>query len=279
MSSSSAEYKKALKTLEGEKRAALKKAKTLKGAKGKEAIAQIEEEFTKKGEELLAQFQDQQQQEPSTETSQDDTGVGGVLADATTTTSGMPDIITKEESTTAATTEEDEEEQERQRKKGKNLRKKEKQRQKEKEKQQQEEEAHAQAMSGPNLKQMEWDQIQNHLNPLQLKVQQVVADGHCLYRAIGSHIGKTHIEIRTYLQLFLCRYCERQERVGGLFVLELFKSCDGDDDDDDDGICSNVKILCFLFLFLHHLLPLTPPRLLPNKNRFPLCGYVGLSSR
>ena len=183
-SSSSAEYKKALKTLEGEQRAALKKAKALKGAKGKEAVTRIEEEFAQKTRDLWNQYH------PATTSTT--TSEAEVLATAPTTEATTSDV-----SPTVAVGNVDEEEEERQRKLLKIQRKKEKQRQKEKERQLELEKAHEEAMAGPNAKQMEWDQIQQQLQPLQLKVQQVVADGHCLYRAVAAQTGRTYMEIRT----------------------------------------------------------------------------------
>lgn len=188
---SSADYKKALKTLEGEKRAALKKAKALKGSKGKEAIAQIEEEFTIKFQQLLEQY-------TTTTSNKDEEPVGD--PEATTPTS-VVDATTSTTTTSQPpldhTDNDDEEEAERQRKLLKVQRKKEKQRQKERERHEQELQAEAEAMAGPNMKQQEWDQIQTHLQPLQLTVKQVVADGHCLYRAVGAQTGHDYTQIRT----------------------------------------------------------------------------------
>jgi OTU domain-containing protein 6 len=190
---SSADYKKALKTLEGEKRAALKKAKALKGSKGKEGIAQIEEEFIIKFQQLLEQY-------TTTTSNKDEEAVGGEPEATTGTSTSVVDSTT---STTSSqpppdhADNDDEEEAERQRKLLKVQRKKEKQRQKERERHEQELQAEAEAMAGPNMKQQEWDQIQTHLQPLQLTVKQVVADGHCLYRAVGAQTGHDHTQIRT----------------------------------------------------------------------------------
>ena len=89
----------------------------------------------------------------------------------------------------------DPEEEERQKRQEKARRKREKAREKEREKERQIEEETANA--GPAPRQVESDMIQERLPP-NWKIQEVAADGHCLYRAVGAQCGKEYTEIRTY---------------------------------------------------------------------------------
>jgi len=170
-------HKKALKSLDGEKRAALKKAKGMKGKKGKAALAAAEEEFAAKLKALEASYQDQ-------------------LA-----TVGVASLdISAHAEAPAASTEEDKPEVDdeaaaRERKLAKARKKRDKQKEKEAERERQIEEENANA--GPGLRKIELEQIQAVLTPLKLKVDEVDADGHCLYRAVAAQTGKHYKEIRS----------------------------------------------------------------------------------
>jgi len=47
------------------------------------------------------------------------------------------------------------------------------------------------------LRKIELEQIQAVLTPLKLKVSEVDADGHCLYRAVGAQTGTNYMAIRS----------------------------------------------------------------------------------
>lgn len=170
-------HKKALKSLDGEKRAALKKAKGMKGKKGKEALAAAEAEFAAKLKALEDSYQEQ-------------------LASLAVGSLEISDTANAEEPTkdNEPAAEVDEEAAARERKLAKAKKKRDRQKEKEAEKQRQIEEENANA--GPGLRKIELEQIQAVLTPLKLKVDEVDADGHCLYRAVAAQTGKNYMEIR-----------------------------------------------------------------------------------
>jgi len=69
-------------------------------------------------------------------------------------------------------------------------------RQKEKEAQIQKQIEEENANAGPGLRKIELEQMQVVLTPLNLKVCEVEADGHCLYRAVAAQSGKGFMAIR-----------------------------------------------------------------------------------
>lgn len=89
----------------------------------------------------------------------------------------------------------DPEEEARQRKLEKARRKREKQREKEMKREKEIEEENANA--GPAPRDVENAQILDRLNPLNLDIKEVTADGHCLYRAVAAHIGKDYSDVRS----------------------------------------------------------------------------------
>ena len=266
-------YKKALKSLEGEKRSAIKKAKGIKGKKGKEALALVEKDFTDKLKALEASHQENVAalglesmniSEVSTNienasTTIDDENKPAVVVDEETEARerkikksrkkkdrqkekeaeiqkgkealalvekdftdklkaleashqenvaalGLESMNISEVSTNienASTTIDDEnkpavvvdEETEARERKIKKSRKK-KDRQKEKEAEIQKEIEEENANAGPGLRKIELEQIQQVLTPLNLKVSEVDADGHCLYRAVAAQSGKDFMAIR-----------------------------------------------------------------------------------
>jgi OTU domain-containing protein 6 len=186
-------HKKALKTLEGEKRAAIKKAKALKGKKGKEALASLETEFADKLKALEAKYQEDVAalavgSATISEENGDENNKNAKVESALTTTH------TAESTTGPAAV--DPEEEARQRKLAKARKKREKQKEKEAavEKQIEEETANA----GPSMRDVELGQLQTILSPLHLSVQEVQADGHCLYRAVGAQINQPFQHVRKY---------------------------------------------------------------------------------
>lgn len=169
-------YKKAVKTLDGEKRAAIKKAKGTKGKKAKEAVATVEEDYASRLKEMQQEYELKIQSlermmddGPHTQSDQD---VAPQLDDAIET----PELLEKEKKLLKA--------------------RKKKERQKEREMERQAAEARENAEAGPSLRDVELEQIQAVLAPLDLCVNEVEADGHCLYRAIGAQTSTSYQEIR-----------------------------------------------------------------------------------
>jgi len=175
-----ASHKKALKSLDGEKRAAIKKAKGMKGKKGKAALAAAEEEFAAKLKALEASYQEHL----------------ATLAVGSLEISSDADAEKPAESNdNEKPAEVDEEALARERKLAKAKKKRDKQKEKEARIEQEIEEANANA--GPGLRKIELEQIQAVLTPLKLKVDEVDADGHCMYRAVAAQTGKDYMEIRS----------------------------------------------------------------------------------
>ena len=172
-------HKKALKSLEGEKRAAIKKAKGLKGKKGKEAFVAVEVDFATKLKALEGSYQK------------------SLAALAVESLEISPDVSPTDIQNVSASSNNnggDEEAAARERKRAKAKKKKDRQKEKEAQLEKQIEEENANA--GPGLRKIELEQIQSVLTPLKLKVSEVEADGHCLYRAVAAQSGTDYVAIR-----------------------------------------------------------------------------------
>lgn len=178
-----ASHKKALKNLDGEKRAAVKKAKGMKGKKGKEAVAAVEDEFATKIKALEDSYQE----------SLAALAVGSldISADSPTGANEAP------ESNNIGDYVVDDEAAARERKQAKAKKKRERQKEKEAEKERLIEEENTNA--GPGPRKIELEQIQAVLTPLKLKISEVEADGHCLYRAVAAQSGTDYKTIREFL--------------------------------------------------------------------------------
>uniref|UniRef100_A0A7S4UZK3 OTU domain-containing protein n=1 Tax=Ditylum brightwellii TaxID=49249 RepID=A0A7S4UZK3_9STRA len=192
-----ARHKRELKSLDGEKRSSLKKVKGTagKGKKGKEAVAAAEAEFTTKEKEMKERHEKE---------------LESLSSDAEGTAAEVKEI----ESTTAApaaAAEEGENDDEMQnltpkeRKQLKARRKKERQREKELQRQAEIEEELKKA--GPSRRDTEI-QIMNelYLSPKKLMIQEIPADGHCLYRAVAFQCGGENVDytsMREFLHVFL----------------------------------------------------------------------------
>mmetsp|Transcript_14704 Transcript_14704/g.41620 ORF Transcript_14704/g.41620 Transcript_14704/m.41620 type:complete len:303 (-) Transcript_14704:164-1072(-) len=189
MSEMEARHKKEIKTLEGEKRAALKKAKGTKGKKAKEALATLEKEF----EDKLKTIKEKHQQELAAASGADD----GDAAAPATATDGAPETKDAEDQPAEekASDGADDGMTEKERKQAKAREKKARKKQREAERQAEIEAETANA--GPGLKQIEEERIQAILTPLSMRIVDVTADGHCLYRAIAAQTGKSFSEIRS----------------------------------------------------------------------------------
>jgi len=88
----------------------------------------------------------------------------------------------------------DPEEEERKRKQEKARKKREKAKEKERERERRIEEENTNA--GPSARDMETAAIQElYLDALNLRIEPVAADGHCLYRSLGGQCGKSHEEM------------------------------------------------------------------------------------
>ena len=172
-------YKKVLKSLEGEKRAAIKKAKGMKGKKGKEALVLVETEFTEKLKAL--------------ETAQEENlaalYVGSIKVSVDLENNTEIDMAVNSEPVVF-----DKEKMARERKLAKAKKKRDRQKEKEAQIHQQIEEENNNA--GPSLRKIELEQIQAILTPLNLKIKEIEADGHCLYRAVAAQTGIGFMEIR-----------------------------------------------------------------------------------
>lgn len=175
-------YKKALKSLEGEKRSAIKKAKGIKGKKGKEALALVEKDFTDKLKALEASHQENVAA----------LGLESMIISEVSTSIENASTTIDDENKPAVVVDEETEARERKIKKSR----KKKDRQKEKEAELQKEIEEENANAGPSLRKIELEQIQQVLTPLNLKVSEVDADGHCLYRAVAAQSGKDFMAIR-----------------------------------------------------------------------------------
>jgi OTU domain-containing protein 6 len=96
----------------------------------------------------------------------------------------------------ASNDDENDAELERQRRVEKARKKKEKVREKERERERRIAEELANA--GPSARDLENEIILNQLRPLNLRIREVPADGHCLYRAVAAHYdGAGYGEMRT----------------------------------------------------------------------------------
>ena len=204
-----ARHKKEIKSFEGEKRAAVKNVKSSsKGKKAKTAVKEVE--FKYEGLERDMKERHRIEHEQLTTTGDDGGGESGTRGEsAAADKSESPDVF-KEEDTTSAVqpttqtiiasseqqqqTPEQIEEAKRQKAIQKKLKKKEAQRQKEidREKRIQEENASA----GPSRRQMEMEALQTlYLQPRGLDVEEVEADGNCLYRAVGVQCHRLGIDV------------------------------------------------------------------------------------
>jgi OTU domain-containing protein 6 len=169
-----AKHKKEIKTLEADRRTAIKKIKGTagKGKKGKEILAAAESEWDEKHKALLQKHAE----EIATVMPTTSTNTNNELSDATVQTANIKD----------ETKEEEEEEVARQKALAKKLRKKQAKLEKELAR---EENIARQMANAPNPRQIEIDAIMElYLNQEQMEIEEVKADGNCLYRAIARQL-------------------------------------------------------------------------------------------
>ena len=169
--------KKEIKTFENDKRTAMKKVKGTagKGKKGKEALVAAEEEWETKFQQLTLKHEQE-------------------LTDATVTgNSNSEDDNEKEAAVSAAvavadtiTTEEDANQQAKEKALAKKIKKRQNALQQTKAREEQIAKDMAEA---PNQRQMEIDAIMAlYLNKESLEIEEVAADGNCLYRAVAKQM-------------------------------------------------------------------------------------------
>ena len=181
-------HKKALKALDGERRAAVKKAKALKGKKGKEALAAVEEEYDGKQKALQATLEHELAALSlggDEGVAESNAGPDGSVEGGIGSPSEAATIATT--ATTASNGDGDDDAAARERKLAKARKKREKQREREAEKERQIAEETANA--GPSMRDVELDQLENILTPLSLAISPVQADGHCMYRSIAAQLS------------------------------------------------------------------------------------------
>jgi OTU domain-containing protein 6 len=185
-------HKKAMKALEGEKRATIKKAKALKGKKSKDAMEAAEAEYVTKLQNLEASYQENLASlgVACLQVSSEEKSQGRETKEAPSRTIAEP---------TAGIVDEDAAERERKVAKARKKREK----QKEQEAKIKEQIELENAMAGPSLRQVELEQMQAFLDPLNLRIVEVEADGHCLYRAVAAQSNYDYKEIsRWYWGIF-----------------------------------------------------------------------------
>ena len=201
MSELEARHRKEIKAFEGQKRAAIKNAKS-RGKKGKAALKDAEFKY----DGLERDLRERHQREVDILS-----GKGGgdaqdaVVADenkTVPTTSDAKDTAaeTRPERSDRATSDDENAREEKSRQEArrraqeKKLRKKNAQRQRELEREKRIEEENAQA--GPSRREMEVEAMQQlYLSPRGLALQEVEADGNCLYRAVGVQCARLGMDI------------------------------------------------------------------------------------
>lgn len=187
-----ARHKKELKSFDGEKRAAIKNAKS-RGKKAKAAVKDAEFKY----EGLERDIKERHR----LEIEQLNSGDGGVEEDAPEAIGSNEDQAVKDEAPAPTPTPpsdepttEQIEEAKRKRAIEKKLRKKNAQRQKEIDRERRIAEENAAA--GPSRRVMELEALQTlYLQPRKLDVQEVEADGNCLYRAVGLQCKRLGLDV------------------------------------------------------------------------------------
>ena len=184
-----ARHKREIKSFEGDKLAAMKRAKSM-GKKAKAAIKEVEFKYDALGRDLMEKHRMEMDQLTSNnaggdgfEHSENIQVDDGVMTSSTTNATQKiqvnNDVIAEQQLTP-----EQIEENKRQKVLQKKLKKKNAQRETEVNRDRRINEENS--LAGPSRKQMEMEALQTlYLHPRALKVQEVEADGNCLYRAVG----------------------------------------------------------------------------------------------
>eukprot|EP00555_Chaetoceros_dichaeta_P005070 CAMPEP_0198262672 /NCGR_PEP_ID=MMETSP1447-20131203/11146_1 /TAXON_ID=420782 /ORGANISM="Chaetoceros dichaeta, Strain CCMP1751" /LENGTH=305 /DNA_ID=CAMNT_0043950993 /DNA_START=131 /DNA_END=1048 /DNA_ORIENTATION=- len=179
-----AKHKKELKSLDGEKRTALKKIKGTagKGKKGKEALAKAEVEWSRTQEEMVERHTN----ELSTLSSTADTITDSADTTTTTTTNTITSTQQQEQQTDDTTTTTSSSRTKH------NLQKaKRKQAEREAQLARESQLLDDARNAGPSAREVELSQIRElYLSEAQLEVKEVTADGNCLYRAVAEQVNR-----------------------------------------------------------------------------------------
>mmetsp|Transcript_24215 Transcript_24215/g.50748 ORF Transcript_24215/g.50748 Transcript_24215/m.50748 type:complete len:339 (-) Transcript_24215:255-1271(-) len=196
----SARHKKELKSFEGEKRAAIKNAKS-RGKKGKGAVKEAEFKY----EGLERDLKERHKMEIEQITSGGEEGTVSEKDVAGDKLDKSKEEEANSQPTTTSTTTKSKEEQspeqieeaKRQKAIQKKLQKKNAKRQKEIDREKRIKEENSKA--GPSRRQMEMEAMQTlYLHPRGLDVQEVEADGNCLYRAVGVQCRRLGLDDAEY---------------------------------------------------------------------------------
>lgn len=185
-------HKKELKSFEGEKRGAIKTAKS-RGKKGKGAVKEAEFKYEALERDLKERHEMELDQLTNGGGGDGDAVAQEEVADAATTNNS--DTSKEETTSTQPTTPSSEQIEETKRKNAieKKLKKKNAQRQKEIDRENRIKEENS--MAGPSRRQMEMEALQAlYLHQRGLVVQEVEADGNCLYRAVGVQCRRLGLE-------------------------------------------------------------------------------------
>ncbi|KAL9188048.1 hypothetical protein ACHAXT_006426 [Thalassiosira profunda] len=186
-----ARHKKEVKSFEGEKRAAIKNAKS-RGKKGKAALKEAEFKYDGLERDLKERHRAEIEQLTSggdVATNDEEEEVGGTVDAAEAQTAAPAEPVQP----ASQPTPEELEEARRQKALEKKLKKKNAQRQKELEREKRIAEENASA--GPSRRQMEMEALQTlYLHPRGLEVDEVEADGNCLYRAVGAQCHRLGLD-------------------------------------------------------------------------------------
>jgi len=180
MSDLVSKQKKEIKAWEGEKRAAIKKAKGVKGKKGKELLVSVEQEYETKWKEL--------QERHTQELASSSQGTATDATDATDTPAQVGNREDEESSSkreTEAVVVVDDEAARKQKKQAKARRKREAKKTRERLQNEAIERETAES-SSHSARQLELDSLSEQLRPLGLEISEIPSDGNCLYRAVAA---------------------------------------------------------------------------------------------
>ncbi len=188
-----ARHRKEVKSFEGEKLAAIKNAKS-KGKKAKAAIKEVEFKY----EALHRDLMERHRIETFQLANEGGENIGGVSnQDETNILEGEKAPVPTDNKTTKPEerpTAEEVEEVKRQKALQKKLKKKNAQREMKVNREKRISEENS--MAGPSRRQMEMEALQTlYLNPRGLEVQEVEADGNCLYRAVGVQCRRLGLDV------------------------------------------------------------------------------------
>ncbi|EJK46879.1 hypothetical protein THAOC_34439 [Thalassiosira oceanica] len=194
-----ARHRKEMKAFEGQKRAAIKNAKS-RGKKGKAALKDAEFKYDGLERDIRERHQREVEMLSGDGGEDGQDGVVGTEIAADTDAAKETVAETRPERSDRATSDEENAREEesrqeaRRRAQQKKLKKKNARRQRELEREKRIEEENAQA--GPSRRELEVEAMQKlYLSPRGLNVQEVEADGNCLYRAVGVQCARLGMDI------------------------------------------------------------------------------------